>query len=63
MVPPPIPVTVPSSTKPTTSIWLRDATSAPVIVNATMPSQSRIAMPLSNKPTSVSIELTAAAHV
>jgi hypothetical protein len=35
--------------KPTTSICLREATSAPVVANATIPNQSNIAAKVSNR--------------
>src|SRR5215213_2436167 len=48
MVPPPIPVAVPSRTKPTRSISLREATSAPVVAKTTIPNQSSRAAKVSN---------------
>ena len=43
-----MPVTVPSTAKPTRSISLRDATRAPVTANTVTPSQSRVAAAVSN---------------
>src|SRR5690606_6110154 len=48
IVPPPIPVMVPRRTKPTMSISLREATSAPVVAKTTIPSQSRMVVKVSN---------------
>ena len=44
MLPPPMPVAVPSSKKPKMSICLREATSAPVTAKTAMPNQSRATM-------------------
>src|SRR3954454_18410439 len=48
IVPPPIPVAVPSRAKPTKSICLREATSAPVVAKTTIPNQSSSAAKVSN---------------
>ena len=43
-----MPVAVPSTAKPTKSISLREATRAPVTVKTITPSQSRVAVAVSN---------------